>query len=304
VVKILDQVIANMAAMPAGSEVDVNNVTLRLSLDITGGALLASYLLPPILQELYGLNLPPVLGQGAMATWLKRLHRADGFKPCACGSCLTLAGCAAKTGIVGFAKDFGTTMSFSDSNTDEIFILVQNGAAFLLLPDAHCYLLVRGCHNMVRCKMHSTPCQEGRCCIKLMRVSRLAPRSPRAKGAGAACKLTCVYRFCSSAALRELHCRAINPLRRAMFWDAGVRGAPAMFASFRARMMHLLKEVRRRKTLKTPATPLHALTLFLRMGCPASVMCVHAPQAPERPTAWKPGRSLSTDWHVSSRLLY
>lgn len=35
-VRVLDAVVAKMAAMPLGSEIDVNNVTLRLSLDITG----------------------------------------------------------------------------------------------------------------------------------------------------------------------------------------------------------------------------------------------------------------------------
>ena len=33
------------------------------------------------------------------------------------------------TGIVGFAKDYGTTASFSDSSTDEILTLIQNGTA-------------------------------------------------------------------------------------------------------------------------------------------------------------------------------
>ena len=45
------------------------------------------------------------------------------------------------------------------------------------------------------------------------------------------------------AALRELHCGAIYPLRQAMFWDADVRGAPALFARYRGRMLQLLKEV-------------------------------------------------------------
>ena len=36
VVKTLDQVVSNMAGMPPGSELDINNVTLRLALDITG----------------------------------------------------------------------------------------------------------------------------------------------------------------------------------------------------------------------------------------------------------------------------
>ena len=39
VVRVLDQIVANLAAMPAGSELDVNNVTLRLALDITGARL-------------------------------------------------------------------------------------------------------------------------------------------------------------------------------------------------------------------------------------------------------------------------
>ena len=35
-VKILDRALANMADMPCGSEIDINNVTLRLALDTTG----------------------------------------------------------------------------------------------------------------------------------------------------------------------------------------------------------------------------------------------------------------------------
>ena len=35
-VKILDRAIANMADMPRGSDIDINNVTLRLALDTTG----------------------------------------------------------------------------------------------------------------------------------------------------------------------------------------------------------------------------------------------------------------------------
>ena len=35
-VRILDRVVANMAAMLPGAELDINNVTLRLALDITG----------------------------------------------------------------------------------------------------------------------------------------------------------------------------------------------------------------------------------------------------------------------------
>ena len=52
-----------MAAMPPGAEVDMNNVTLRISLDVTG--------------------------------------------------------------LVGFAKDFQTCASFSDSGTDELFTIIQ-----------------------------------------------------------------------------------------------------------------------------------------------------------------------------------
>jgi hypothetical protein len=33
--------------------------------------------------------------------------------------------CAAKPGIVGFSKDYKTTRSFSDKDTDEIFDLIQ-----------------------------------------------------------------------------------------------------------------------------------------------------------------------------------
>ncbi len=52
-----------MVAMPPGAEVDMNNVTLRISLDVTG--------------------------------------------------------------LVGFAKDFETCASFSDSGTDELFTIIQ-----------------------------------------------------------------------------------------------------------------------------------------------------------------------------------
>lgn len=69
-VKILDQIVANIMALPPGEEVDVNNVTLRLALDITG--------------------------------------------------------------MVGFAKDFGTTRSFSDAGTDELFYILQSSASLVL----------------------------------------------------------------------------------------------------------------------------------------------------------------------------
>lgn len=36
VVRILDDTIANMAALAPGSELDINNVTMRLAMDITG----------------------------------------------------------------------------------------------------------------------------------------------------------------------------------------------------------------------------------------------------------------------------
>lgn len=35
-ISILDEVIANMASMPPGTELDMNNVTLRIALDVTG----------------------------------------------------------------------------------------------------------------------------------------------------------------------------------------------------------------------------------------------------------------------------
>ena len=43
---------------------------------------------------------------------------------------------------------------------------------------------------------------------------------------------------------RELYSRVINPLRPLMLWDAEVRGADALFASFRRHMMQLVQEVR------------------------------------------------------------
>ena len=42
VLHILDRVIANMASMPPGSELDINNITLRLALDMTGESLQGS----------------------------------------------------------------------------------------------------------------------------------------------------------------------------------------------------------------------------------------------------------------------
>lgn len=36
VIRILDRVVANMAGVPPGTELDMNNVTLRISLDVTG----------------------------------------------------------------------------------------------------------------------------------------------------------------------------------------------------------------------------------------------------------------------------
>lgn len=50
------------------------------------------------------------------------------------------------------------------------------------------------------------------------------------------------------AAFRELYCRATNPARALMLWDADVRAAGSNFADFRARMMALLKEVTIRPT--------------------------------------------------------
>ena len=38
--------------------------------------------------------------------------------------------------------------------------------------------------------------------------------------------------------------RGINPLRPLMFWDRDVRGCPALFESYRARMRALVQEVR------------------------------------------------------------
>ena len=38
--------------------------------------------------------------------------------------------------------------------------------------------------------------------------------------------------------------RGINPLRPLMFWDRDVRGCPALFESYRARMRVLVQEVR------------------------------------------------------------
>ena len=35
-IAILDRVVANMAGMPPGTELDMNNVTLRIALDVTG----------------------------------------------------------------------------------------------------------------------------------------------------------------------------------------------------------------------------------------------------------------------------
>ncbi len=43
--------------------------------------------------------------------------------------------------------------------------------------------------------------------------------------------------------MRELYCRAVNPARELMLWDADVRAAPALIAAFRARMAQLLHEV-------------------------------------------------------------
>ena len=53
-------------------------------------------------------------------------------------------------------------------------------------------------------------------------------------------------RMCIYAAFRELYCRATNPARALMLWDADVRAAQGRFADFRARMMALLQEVRPR----------------------------------------------------------
>ncbi|BDA50154.1 Cytochrome P450 3A13 [Coccomyxa sp. Obi] len=64
VVKILDQIVDNMLKLAPGEELDINNVTLRFAMDVTG--------------------------------------------------------------LVGFAKDYGTTRSFSDTGTDELFYILQS----------------------------------------------------------------------------------------------------------------------------------------------------------------------------------
>ena len=50
-VKVLDQVIFNMTSMPPASELDINNITLRLALDITGSQQLHIPIMSPLLQE-------------------------------------------------------------------------------------------------------------------------------------------------------------------------------------------------------------------------------------------------------------
>ena len=64
VLRILDQVISNLRQLAPHDDVDINNVTLRYALDVTG--------------------------------------------------------------LVGFAKDFGTARSFSDAGTDELFTIIQD----------------------------------------------------------------------------------------------------------------------------------------------------------------------------------
>lgn len=38
VVKLLDHIMGNLSTLPAGAEVDINNVAMRLALDMTGAA--------------------------------------------------------------------------------------------------------------------------------------------------------------------------------------------------------------------------------------------------------------------------
>lgn len=47
-------------------------------------------------------------------------------------------------GLVGFAKDYGTTRSFKDTGTDELFFILQSSA--LLLPQ-HEPLVEKRCHG-------------------------------------------------------------------------------------------------------------------------------------------------------------
>ena len=52
-----------------------------------------------------------------------------------CPTCVQPHCMCSGTGIVGFAKDFETTASFSDAGTDEIFTLIQTSAPAPGLPN-------------------------------------------------------------------------------------------------------------------------------------------------------------------------
>jgi hypothetical protein len=89
VVQILDQIVGNLQRVGSQEDVDVNNVTLRLAMDVTG--------------------------------------------------------------LVGFAKDFGTTRTFSDTGTDELFTLIQRSGPLSCFNEL-IHHLNPTCRLLITCK--------------------------------------------------------------------------------------------------------------------------------------------------------
>ena len=96
----------------------------------------------------------------------------------------------------------------------------------------------------------------------------------------------------AAAVFRELYSRVINPLRPLMLWDAEVRGADALFASFRRHMMQLVQEVR-----PTPcAGPMAAGPLQGLCGWPQSNVCMRKPKKCHRVSSPQEGRGNGYAW--------
>ena len=121
-------------------------------------------------------------------------------------------------GVVGFDTYFGTTKSFDDAGTDELFSIIQRcKLPYLLVSCMQCYV-ARTCNSCFPGVLLGTHLFMSACFLQ---------RGP----------------LHASTGFRELYCRAVNPARELMLWDADVRGAPALVAAFRARMAQLLREV-------------------------------------------------------------
>ena len=76
VVEILDHIVANMAAMPLGSELDINNITLRLALDITGEVSGRAGLCVHMLPHAAGVKAWVCVPLACQLLWCHSIHRS------------------------------------------------------------------------------------------------------------------------------------------------------------------------------------------------------------------------------------